>query len=493
MSSNWEQLNAAAAAALAGKDFRAASTALMQIISLRPDHADSWFNLGYARRQLGDFRGALDAYAAALAHGLAGAEAAHVNRALILSNHLGHAIDAETELQQAIALNDIFLPAWLNLGELYEDQGNAVAARRAYDRVLHIAPSNGRARARLAALAVLDGDAAAAVEALEQRCLAGLAPDDDALEILFALGNTLDAAARHDEAFAAIVAANELSVRLRHPGQRYDPAQMRQLTDAMCNLPRPGQPRVDDKDAARGLFICGMFRSGSTVLEQLVARHPQIAVGGELEAIPAFVHAHLQPYPVRLNGISESERTGMRQIYAETLASICPASRYVTDKRPDNFLHIGLIKTLFPDAKIIVTRRASLDNLLSIFFLNFADSVTYSDDLRHIVHYMQHYDRLMVHWLKQYPDDIRIVDYETVVKSPDAALAGIYAWLGLELDDGASRSEKGAAAVIRTPSNWQARGPLHRRSVDRWRKFEQPLAAYRQLLAGLPNFDWQNI
>jgi tetratricopeptide (TPR) repeat protein len=486
LSSTWDELDRAAAAAFAAGDLRAASTALERAVAIRPDHADHWFNLGYARRQLGDHRGALDAYATALANGLTGAEAAHVNRAVILAGPLGNAADAEAELQQAIALNGEFLPAWLNLGELHEDQGNAAAARRAYDRALHIAPGNGRAQARLAALTVLEGDAAAAVAALEARCHAGLAANDDALEILFAFGNALDAAGRHEDAFEAIVAANALSARLRQPGQRYDPAQMQQLTDALCRFSPPYQPAVQSDDAARALFICGMFRSGSTVLEQLVARHPRIAAGGELELIPAFVHTQLHPYPDRLKTVSDAELDGMRHAYTDTLASICPLSRFVTDKRPDNFLHIGLIKRLFPDAKIIVTRRAPLDNLLSIFFLNFADTVTYSDDLHHIVDYMRHYDRLIAHWVKLYPDDICFVDYEAVVTAPEPTLARIYTWLGLKPDDDAARLASSAAAVIRTPSNWQARGPLHHRSVGRWRNFEQPLAAYQQLLANLP-------
>ena len=484
MIDDWPKLNATAAAALANRDYAAAHAALARAVVLRPDHADSWFNLGYARRHLGDYTGALAAYGSALAHGLAGAEAAHVNRAIILSNHLGKMAECASELQQAIALNADFLPAWLNLGELHEDQGDAAAARKAYDRALKIAPQNGRAQARLAALTILGGDTGRAIAALEARCQAGLARDDDALEILFAYGNALDAAARYDESFEVIVAANSLSASLRRPSERYVPAQMEQLVDQLCALEPAGKAEADVTGEERSLFICGMFRSGSTVFEQLLVRHPHIAGGGELELIPAFVDTYLRPYPDQLSHIGDTALAGMRRSYAQMLASVCADSRYVTDKRPDNFLHIGLIKRLFPKAKIVVTRRAPLDNLLSVFFLGFANTINYSDELRHIVHYMQQYEKLMAHWIALYPDDIRFVDYEAIVTDPKASLAAIYHWLGLTPSEGEASS---AAPVIRTPSNWQARGPVHQQSVGRANNYRTALAAFGPLLAGLPN------
>lgn len=457
-------------------DFLAARTALVALTAINPGHADSWFNLGYACRQLGDFVGALDAYAQAIRQGLSGPEAAHVNRAAILSNHLGRMDEAESELNAALALNPDFLPAWLNLGELHEDLGRADAAREAYHHAQALDPRGGRAAARIAALDVLAGEAGRAILMLEQRCSAGLDRDDEALELLFALGNSLDAAGRHEEAFEAINAANHLSASLRRPGQRYVPKQMEELVDQLCSVstmpPSGGNP-----DPCRALFICGMFRSGSTVFEQLIGRHSDIAVGGELETIPAFVHTRLMPYPDSLAMMSEGEADAMRAEYEGLLDAINPDSRLVTDKRPDNFLHIGLIKRLYPDAKFIVTQRGLLDNLISIYFLNFAGTVTYSDAVSNIVHYIEQYHRLMAHWAQQFPDDIMFIDYEALTADPQPQLDACARWLGLDptaLNDGAD------AAIIRTPSNWQARGPLHQRSVGRAERYPLGLAAYRE-------------
>lgn len=472
------QLIAQAAQALGSGNFLAARTLLGAVTRAAPGDADSWFNLGYACRQLGDFAGAVDAYGEALRHGLSGPEAAYVNRAAILSNHLGQSEAAEADLKAALALHPDFLPAWLNLGELHEDCGRADAARAAYDRALSVDPASGRAQARLAALDVLAGQTGHAIDRLEQRCRRGLNRDDDALEILFALGNCLDADGQHDQAFDTIDAANRLSASLRRRPQRYVPSQMEALVDALCALPAPhhdAEVATDLDEPCRALFICGMFRSGSTVFEQLLGRHPAIAVGGEFETIPAFVHSRLAPYPASLHGLTAASAAAMRAEHAGQLAATDAQRHYVTDKRPDNFLHIALIKRLYPDAKFIVTRRAALDNLISIYFLNFASGVSYSDEIANIVHYMGQYVRLMAHWTALFPGDIHFVDYEALTADPESQLRACTDWLGL---DPVLPADVAGATAIRTPSNWQARGPLHQRSVGRAAHYRAGLARY---------------
>src|SRR5687768_5684856 len=121
-----------------------------------------------------------------------------------------------------------------------------------------------------------------------------------------------------------------------------------------------------------------MFRSGSTLVEQLLGRHPAVTPGGELEFIPALIAEDLQPYPASLAELSPKRAAELREKYLAQLDALHPGAKHVTDKRPDNFLHIGLIKTLFPGARIVHTARNPLDNLLSVYFLYFARSVSYS-------------------------------------------------------------------------------------------------------------------
>lgn len=147
MNDEWARLDAAAGRSIAQGRHADAAALLRQALALRPDHADGWFNLGYVLRQTRAYPDALSAYAEALRLGVGGAEAVHVNRAAILSEYMERTDEAAAELRAALAINPGFLPAWLNLGGLMEDVGDAEAAADAYAEVLRRAPGNGRARA----------------------------------------------------------------------------------------------------------------------------------------------------------------------------------------------------------------------------------------------------------------------------------------------------------------------------------------------------------
>lgn len=483
MNEEWARLDAAAGRSIGLGRYADAAILLRQATALRPDHADGWFNLGYVLRQTRAYPEALLAYAEALCRNIGGPEAVHVNRAAILSEHMERTDEAAAELRAALAKNPQFLPAWLNLGGLMEDVGNAKAAADAYEQALRLAPGNGQARARLAAIRVHKGEAAAAIRDLEQRLEVGADSQNDAAELLFGLGNALDAAGYYPKAFATIARANQLNAAMRPPSRRYSrQAQERLVNDLIATFPeRPQGPSA--ADGPQMLFICGMFRSGSTVIEQLLGRHPLVQIGGELELIPALVHERLTPYPAALRDLTATDCRDLRDAYLQTVATNFSKARYVTDKRPDNFLHIGLIKTLFPSARIICTERAALDNILSIYFLNFADTITYSDRLEDAVHYFGQHRRLMAHWRTVFGDDILTISYDQLVQTPEPIVTAAWHALGLPPIDTDATPNR-APPVIRTPSNWKARSALHTQSSGRWHNYATELApAIAQLKA----------
>ena len=171
----------------------------------------------------------------------------------------------------------------------------------------------------------------------------------------------------------------------------------------------------------------------------------------------------------------------LRDKYLDELTSLFPSAARVTDKRPDNFLHIGLIKALFPQARIVHTVRQPLDNVLSAYFLYFGDAVSYSDRLEDIAHYYAQYRRLMDHWRDRHGSDIHDVDYDRLVADPRAELMPLMNFLGLEWDE--EFLDHRPAAAVRTASNWQVRQPLHARSSGRWRHYERELEPVRRQLA----------
>lgn len=450
-----------------------------RLTELEPGEPNHWFNLGYSRRMSRAYEPALDAYAEALKRGVSRSEDVYVNRAVILSEYLHDMSGAEEELRKAIAVNPGSPSAWLNLGNMYEDLGDTEAARKAYSDALRVAPNNGRATARIAAIDVYEAGAETALASLRVAAQRRWPTTQDAAEVHFALGNALDNIGDHAAAFESIVEGNRLAAAARQPAMRYDPAAQERLIDAMIKL--PSLPAAEPLPAEENpIFICGMFRSGSTLVEQLLARHPDITPGGELEFIPAIIHEELSPYPQSLARISSNRVTELRDEYLGQLRRLFPQAGRVTDKRPDNFLHIGLIKALFPSARIVHTVRNPLDNILSAFFLYFGNDVRYSESLDALTHYYVQYRRLMDHWCARFGGDIHRVDYDALVENPRSELEPLVQFLGLDWDDACLTPKRGNA--VRTASNWQVRKALHANSSGRWKHYAQQLSSVRRYL-----------
>ncbi|MDP1910862.1 MAG: tetratricopeptide repeat protein, partial [Hyphomicrobium sp.] len=278
---DWQQLLGEASRLRAAGRVDEAIIAYQRLLKARPDLPDSWYNLGFLQRHARRFKDALESYANALEFGIAGPEEVHLNRAVIYSDHLFRPEDARRELGQALAINPRYVPALLNLGNLREDLGDQTGARDAYRQALAIEPGNILALARLAGVshaAQLDEALAGTLESALAR--PGLSAVDQA-DLGFALAGLLNAARCHDRAFDAVAAANAASRASAGPAARYDGAAHERLIDRLiATFDAPVAGRSAD---GAPLFICGMFRSGSTLVEQVFARHSQVTAGGELQ------------------------------------------------------------------------------------------------------------------------------------------------------------------------------------------------------------------
>jgi Sulfotransferase family len=171
----------------------------------------------------------------------------------------------------------------------------------------------------------------------------------------------------------------------------------------------------------------------------------------------------------------------LRRTYIHRVRAIHPDADIVTDKRPDNFLHIGLIKTLFPEAKIVHTVRDPADNILSIWFLHLDPGMTHGFELDDVAHWYGQYRRLMAHWKSLYPDDIFDLDYDGLVAEPEPTIAALLSFCGLEWQDHCLAFHR-ATNAVRTASAWQVREPLYRRASGRWRNYAAHLAGLREKL-----------
>lgn len=447
-----------------------AITAYTAFLALRPGSPNSWYNLGLLQRGARRFEEALASYAQALARGVAEPEEVHLNRAVILVDDLSRPDEAERELEAAFRLNPRYVPALLNLGNLHEDRGNRERARRAYERALAVEPGNTLALARLAGVFEPKG----AQDPLAPRLRAAIrsaAPAEQA-ELGFALAQRLDASGAYDEAFAAAAAANDASRAASRA--RYDRSAVETMIDRIIAAFPAAEARTGSGDSP--VFICGLFRSGSTLAERILARHSRVTAGGELDILPALVSG-LRPWP---KAAGTADPAPLRARYLSELRRIHPGAGLVTDKRPDNFLHMGLIKRLFPDARIVHTVREPRDCLLSLFFLHLDPAMAYALDLRDAAHWHGQYRRLMAHWKQLYGEDIHDLDYDALVREPGPPLQRLLSFLGLEEEEGMLGFHEDQSPV-RTASVWQVRRPLYTTSSGRWRNYAKHLGALSEL------------
>jgi tetratricopeptide (TPR) repeat protein len=447
-----------------------AEAAYVQLLTRWPDLANTWYNLALLQRRAGRFDAALASYRQALDRGISEPEEVHLNRGVIYADCLRQDEAAERELHAALALNPKYVPALLNLANLREDFGRRAEALELYEKILALEPRHHEALARYAGLKSVRAPDDPLVARLTGAIDDPQASAAERASLGFALGKCLDSAGAYDRAFSAYEAANRFS-RQSAAGVAYDRGAHERFIDQLI----AGSAPRSTQTSARPIFICGMFRSGSTLTEQVLAAHSRVTAGGELSLVPAMVRNDLAPFPASLTSIPPQRLATLAARYLDELSRLFPGGDHVTDKRPDNFLYIGLIKSLFPNARIVHTTRNVLDNCLSIYFLHLDHGMSYALDLLDIAHYYSQYRRLMAHWQSLYGADIFDFDYDRFVRDPRPAVAGLLDFCGLGWEE-ACLSFQDAANAVKTASVWQVREPLYARSSGRWRHYERQLA-----------------
>ena len=322
-----------------------AAAAYQRLLERWPDLPDSWYNLGLLQRRLGRFDAALDSYGEALRRGVSEPEQVHLNRAVVFADCLRQDAAAERELRAALACNPGYIPALQNLANLHEDLGQRPLARSVYERILELDPYAFEALARCARLAEPDGPNDPLIGRLRAALVHPAASAAAQASLGFALAQLLDQCGAYSAAFAAAQAANRASRASTSPQVHYDREAQEQLIESLIRAfpgPRAAHPpRTPESGAAaraQPIFICGMFRSGSTLTEQLLAGHPQVAAGGELDLLPRLVQSALTPFPGAMSSVAEQTLAGLAEHYLGEIARRFPSAVHVTDKQLENFL-----------------------------------------------------------------------------------------------------------------------------------------------------------
>jgi hypothetical protein len=297
-----------------------------------------------------------------------------------------------------------------------------------------------------------------------------------------ALGKALDDLSDFGGAIRHCDEAHRIALEeLRRSGDSYDRSQHEADVDRLLSsFTREffEAHAGEGSDSERPVFIVGMPRSGTTLVEQILSRHSQVAAGGELNfwfgQEPDFTADSMircSPEMAALLG----------DRYLSVLETIDPKSLRVTDKLPDNYLRIGLIQWVFPNARFIHCRRDPIDTCLSIYVTPFRNPLNYAHDRRDLVHVYRQYERAMSHWRDIVPkENLLEVQYERLVAEPEKVTRELVRFCGLDWEDGCL-DQRAASKLVDTPSMWQVRQPIYSSSVARWRNYEPWLGALADL------------
>ncbi|MCG6157842.1 tetratricopeptide repeat-containing sulfotransferase family protein [Rubinisphaera margarita] len=457
-----------------------------------------------------------------------------VNHARIWSNYgaalheLKRLPEAETALKQALRLQPDYGGAHFNLANLYRDMLKHELALEHYRRAVELSPNVKDFRLNYVTLLNTMGDFAES--AVQCRGLIDLDPDYapayynlftfnssnvteeevaqlerllqqpeingvDKANAYFSLGKRCDQLKRYDEAVVHFQKANALTPR-RYQFRYEDlQAQLECIRNVFSPEAAPWA-RLRGSESARPIFILGMPRSGSTLVEQILTSHRSIGGAGEFDGIRHLIsnlltlpfqrrNPALAGYPASVQDVTQSYLDEMADVYLSRMVDTAGEAERITDKMPNNAFQLGLIATLFPKATVIYTCREPRDIALSCYFQNFTTHHEFSYDMRNIGKFYREHALMMDYWRNVLPITIHDIVYEELVADQEAKSR----WLiedvcGLPWDENCLQFHRNDRAVL-TASLWQVRQPIYRQSVQKWKNYASLLKPFEEELAVL--------
>ncbi|HZR90205.1 MAG TPA: sulfotransferase [Bradyrhizobium sp.] len=457
----------------------------LTVLQMSPRHAETHNNLANVYQRLGQMERAITHYKTALqikpdyadAHG-------NLGNAYLVLDRLEESIEQN---HRALALKPTRFGSHNNQGVAYQALGRFEEAERAFEQALELAPRDASIHLNLANLVRFKPD---------DRRLPGLQKLLDEVETLdtenqisahFAMAKALADLGRHREAFQHLRKGNVL----KRSTIDYDEPQRLAMFENIKTIFSPDYFKARSGGGDRSwspIFVVGMPRSGTTLMEQVLASHSKVFGAGELEAFKEGIkecvesQGILSAYPLLAELLSQDHIREIGERYTTKARARAPGAERIVDKMPLNFCFVGLIHLALPNARIINVRRDPLDTCVSCFSLLFTGSQPFAYDLGELGRYFRGYEKVMEHWHKVLPPDVMIdVRYEDLVDDLEGTARRALRHCGLEWED-ACRDFHDTKRAVRTASQMQVREPVYRRSIGSWRRYAEFLEPLAQAL-----------
>lgn len=427
-------------------DHPGAVECFLKVVDVSPQHVYALYNLGMAYAAQGLYEKALDRFHQL--EQLTPKSATLFYQIGVVSRILGRLDEAETALRHALRLNPDYAPAYFTLSAMnhYEDKNDADV--KAMERIL-------------------------AQEGLSEDMLT---------KLYFSLAKVYEDVQDYDQAFVYLSKGNDL----RRQKYRYDVAvdedsfrRLKETFNAEFFRQHSGFG-VDDKTP---IFIVGMPRSGTSLVEQILASHPQVYGGGELNDLKRIISQGQDLSVTFVTSLRSEDSVRMAAQYLAVLDQLSGGAAYVTDKMPMNFQFIGMIRLLFPNARVIHCRRDPMDTCLAIYKQNFSVTHKFAFDLVELGRYYRAYEDLMDHWHQVLPGYIYENTYEELVADQQLGTRRLLEFCGLDWDDACLKFYE-TQRPVSTASLVQVRKPIYKSSVEKWRKYGHHLEPLQLALSG---------
>jgi len=447
------------------KDKRSSVAAIdsyKQALKIKPDYAEAYYNMGSALDEIGELEAAIDSYKQAIKVKPDYADA---------YNNMGSALrdkgDPEAAIdsyKQALKIKPDYAEAYYNMGISLNDKGDTESAINSYNQALKIKPNYAEVYKNISYLKRYKERDENFIK-MQSLCLDRGSSDEQLCHLNFALSKASEDLNEIEQSFNYLKMGNEIRTKIISYDIKQDIELFSQLKKAYPSIAL--QSTVETSEL-KPIFILGMPRSGTTLVEQVVSSHSKVTGAGELIYVSRFGRS------IARGLIKPNDQIilGFKKRYIEALKLRSDVKSIVTDKMPHNFLYVGLIFSAFPDAKVIHVNRNPAATCWSNYKHYFTTKgLGYSYDLDDTVAYFGLYKDLMQFWLDHYGDQIYNLNYEDLTINQDAETRKLIHYLELKWEDDCLSPQKNKRAV-QTASQQQVRQKIYQDSSQQWCKFK---------------------